>query len=74
MPAIPLLDTDGLVVNVIMAEYTDPPVPGYTFGPEGGQIGWRWTGTEYVQTDGSPIPPPAAPPPSTPQGAPHVID
>lgn len=57
---IPLINlSTGRVDNVIVAEYTDPCPEGYAFGPPGGQIGWFWDNTKYVD----PTPPPDMSPP-----------
>jgi hypothetical protein len=62
----PLIDANGVVVNVIVHDDSLPPeaqpiLPdGHTLGVEGGRIGDTWNGTAYV----TPPPPPPPPPPT----------
>jgi len=51
----PLLNADGLVVNVVLAGDGWTPPDGLTIGAPGGDIGDKWNGVEYVKpsfTDG----------------------
>lgn len=49
--------TDGLVVNIIMADPSDPPQEGCQLieimNGQPCDIGWYWDGTEFI----NPIPP-----------------
>ena len=67
----PLLDANGLVVNVIVHDdalpaEAQPILPdGHTLGPEGGKIGDTWNGSAYVTPPPAPPPPPPAAVPLT---------
>jgi len=59
---VPLIK-DNVVVNVIVADPEVDVMPaGYFIGPEGGAVGWTWTGNVYVDPN-APSPPPPLPPP-----------
>ena len=53
--------TDGLVINMIVAEPTDPPYDGtqLILIPDGVRcdIGWTWDGTTFIDPnpDGAPV-------------------
>jgi hypothetical protein len=47
----PVLDSDGLVVNVILHHGTWTPPDGHVLGQEGGEIGDWWDGEKYVCMD-----------------------
>lgn len=52
-----LLNQSGSVVNVILVGDGYTPPDGLTLGPDGGQIGWTWNGSDWVKPQ-EPAPPP----------------
>jgi hypothetical protein len=42
-----LMNSDGMIVNVVVADENWPAPDGLSFGPPGGEIGHRWRGDGY---------------------------
>lgn len=51
-----LLDQSGRVVNVVVVGDGYTPPAGLTIGPDGGEIGGTWNGTEYQKPPAPPSP------------------
>ena len=54
---VPVINATTLIVEnvIVLRQLSDlPPPDGYVYGPEGGQIGWVWNGTEYVDPNPAP--------------------
>jgi hypothetical protein len=42
-----LMNSDGVIVNIVIADEDWPAPEGLSFGPDGGEIGHRWLGDAY---------------------------